>query len=310
MREFDLEKKKKRPRMFAGRYLGVSLLLAGALAAGMKLPLMLMEWQDTQRVGRSELLQAQEVVLTTQGDMSLAEKIRFIQSEGVSNFPMTNGRRYTIMNVGEHIREELEKLKDQGILWDYGEYSFSIRAEAIFNIDTEDSERSLMIWQGTAISDICTLNVTMDDESGKILSIYQRFQNFSRLPGSSSVGTDLYTVVEKNDSATKKWAGEILAAWAEYLECTLLETDEAGGNQEGNTMTMDSSELEAMIHELEAQGLETEEAYVEAMRRLGLEVSDEADERNFYGTLEDDRDKVLYQVYLDSDGRGMGIFFE
>ncbi len=292
--------------------MGVSLLLIVALVAGMVLPSFLMEWQDAQRVGRSQLWEGQEVVLTDQSNMTLGEKTTLINSETANRLPVVNGRRYSAENVREHMREELGKLKDLGILWDYEEDSLAISTEAWFVMDEEDSQRSLMVWDSTGITNDSYMGWIMDDESGKILSIHQSFRDSAAVSGYSgmSEGTDgdrIYQVVEKDDPVREKWAMDILEAWAEYLECTLLDTDYKVWIPDRNVETANSIELELLIQEFMAQGLSEEEAYIKAARSLGLEIMDK--EYNIYGTLEDGKGQVIYQVYLEPDGRGIAVFF-
>ncbi len=292
--------------------MGVSLLLIAALVAGMVLPSFLMEWQDAQRVGRSQLWEGQEVVLTDQSNMTLGEKTTLINSETANRLPVVNGRRYSAENVREHMREELGKLKDLGILWDYEEDNLAISTEAWFIMDEEDSQCSLMVWDSTGITNDSYIGWIMDDESGKILSIHQNFRDSAAASGYSgmSEGTDgdrIYQVVEKDDPVREKWAMDILEAWAEYLECTLLDTDYKVWIPDGSMEVANSIELELLIQEFIEQGLSEKEAYIKAAKSLGLEIMDE--EYNIYGTLEDEKGQVIYRVYLESDGRGMAVFF-
>ena len=114
--------------------------------------------------------------------------------------------------------------------------------------------------------------------------------------------------MEKKDPVRERWARELLAAWAEYLECTLLETSEVGWGIDDQISAEDSQELQQLMDELVATGLSPSEARVAAQDKLGLEVV-ETDEYHLDGTLEDEGGQVFYQVELDPDGRGFFIFF-
>jgi hypothetical protein len=194
------------------KYLAAVLGLLLVAAASLVLPSFAMEWQDDRQVGTCETEDTEAVVLTEQAAMSLCEKIQLMNTDTVNYMTMLNGKNYTQDTLKEKLLEELEKLEQLGILEDFDrESTYLKQAELIFYMDTWDSERSVMLWDGTVYNKGNYLHFFMDDETGKILSFNQIIQEYTDASASGDVREYVKTAMD-----------ELAENWAAYLGCQVL----------------------------------------------------------------------------------------
>ena len=155
-------------------YVITGVLLLFLTAASFFLPIRVLKWQDEQRTGKSEIEEVQEVVLKEQISMTLSEKLKLRNQETVNALTLVNGKNYNKDTIEDQIRKEIGILADQDILIDFDMESMKIReATVTFYVDMEDSERSIMFWQGYVETLEYDVSFFLDDETGKIVSFAQ-----------------------------------------------------------------------------------------------------------------------------------------
>lgn len=259
-----------------------NLLIAGVLLVGtifgFTLPADLMEWKDTQRLWQMEQQQAEEVSVIYDTDMTFTEKIRFLQEDEVKNILMSGGKNFTEEKMIVHVKKELEELQTRGIVMiNDKELTYGVQ-RILCQIDDRDGNRSMILWELIAKSQDEQFVMTVDDETGKILTIYH-------------IGTVDEITYAKNywkvsDQKKTEYVLELDVAaqqWADYWGAELVTTavyELPIANQ------MD--EMEKEVQSLVKQGIAIEDAWNTIYEEWTSDAEEEILERRMYATFEDE----------------------
>lgn len=292
------------------RYLIAGALLAALVAAGFFLPTRVMEWQDQQRIGNAEAEEVQEVVLKEQASMTLLQRLLLRNREGaeVDALKLVNGKNYTEDTIGEQVRTEIRTLIELGILNGLDlEDVMSVEASVLFYVDLVDTEKSAMIWSGTALTGNCRLDFELDDESGKIVEISQYYYR-NGYGEATSVGDaendemegDV-TVVEKSwRILSDEELRTVAEQWGEYLGCTVTDV---GYNLEEFFSGREEEAFQREVEQMMKKGYSEEEALWMAASAWGI-MEDDAIWLGRKVLLGDKEAEVTYMLRSD---RGVAI---
>lgn len=277
-------------------YIIAGILLLFFSVASLFLPSYLMEWRDEQRTEKSQVEEVQEVVLKEQVSMTLSEKLKLRGQKTVNALELVNGKNYNQDTINDQVRKEIGILAEQELLIDFDMDSLQkVTATVSFYVDMEDSERSIMLWEGIVDLLDYQLAFTMDDETGKILSfsqyIYDRRDVLYDDYGMQSNGMSVTKVVlDEPDIGTEKLQ-EMAERWGDYLGYKVTESHSAW-MEEG----LGTEELELYAEQVErmiSKGYSREEAEIMASREWGIDTS----ERQFYVNLENEGDQIRYLLH-------------
>lgn len=277
-------------------YIIAGILLLFLSGASLFLPSYIMEWRDEQRTEKSQVEEVQEVVLKEQVSMTLSEKLKLRGQETVNALELVNGKNYNQDTINEQVRKEIGILAEQGLLADADMDSpQKVEATVSFYVDMEDSERSIMLWEGFADSQDYQLAFTMDDETGKILSFsqysYDRGEVLYDDYGMQSNGMSVTKVIPDEPDIGTEELQEMAERWGDYLGYKVTESHSAW-MEEG----LGAEELELYAEQVErmiSKGYSREEAEIMASREWGIATS----ERQLYVNLEDEGDQIRYLLH-------------
>lgn len=271
-------------------YIIVGILLLFLSAASLFLPSYIMDWQDEQRTEKSEAEEVQEVVLKEQISMTLSKKLKLKNQESTNALQLVNGKNYNRDTIHEQVEKEIEILAEQGLLIDFDTDSpRSVESNLFFYVDMEDSERSIMLWEGVVDSFNYQLTFTMDDETGKIVS----FTEYSYDRGEVLYDTDS---MQSNGMAVSKYAWddsdmgveelkEMAESWGNYLGYKVAESHSTWADE-----SLGTDEYAAKVEKMISKGYSREEAEILVAREWGFAES----ERKLYVKLEDEGDQIEY----------------
>lgn len=313
MKQTNAWREKRRRGGHAWKYFLMGCLFLAVAAASIRLPSDMLDWQDKKRVGQSQTLPAQEVVLSAQEDMSLLEKLNLLISDNMHVLPMENGKHYTREDVTEKAEEELEKLKELGFL-DEVELKWLKFAvpEAAFYLDMENGEHSMMVWNGYAEDGQWMLDYLLDDETGKVLTLQRK-----RISNNINIGNaEIYDV----DGVRKAYQGDVRLGldaeeafrelaekadkWGEYLGCSLKQVVPVMTGIKYQKELY--GEIEERMQSLEDRGYSWEDAYQIVCEEMGIVPSDFYERQSVYALYENDEDFVLFYFCRELDD---GSFF-
>ena len=200
------------------QYFMTVLILIVTATIGFTMPSILLEHQDEQRVENIETQAAEEVVLTSQTELTLIEKLQLMQKDTVTYLSMVQGKNYDRASISVQVQQELRKLRDLEIL-DLESLDFLYNVEDVsFLIDIEDGSRSMLMWTLCVVDDEWVITVTVDDETGKILGISKVEMSVSKSY------TDVQTVEMGETDNNQKDLEKIAEKWGEYLGIPLAES--------------------------------------------------------------------------------------
>lgn len=259
-----------------------NLLIAGVLLAGtilgFTLPADLMEWKDTQRLWQVEQQQAEEVSVIYDTDMTFTEKIRFLQEDDLKTIEMSGGKNFTEEKMIVHVKKELEELQTRGIVMlNDKELTYGVQ-RILCQMDDRDGNRSMILWELIAKSQDEQFVMTVDDETGKILTIYhlRAFEEATDAKNYQKVSvSDKTEYVLELDVAAQLWAnywGVDLVTTAVYDFPILDQVDE----------------MEKEVQSLLKQGIEIEDAWNAIYEEWAGVAEGEVLERRMYATFEDE----------------------
>lgn len=261
------------------QYLTMILLIAAVAVCGFVLPSELMKWQDEKRLEHSESREAEEVVLEAGTDLTMIEKLQLMQKSTVTALEMEQGKHYSHETILEKAEKELQKLEALGLIDLESQEKYWVIFQIQFFVDTEDGTKSMILWTLSVTTDNFYLVISMDDETGKILSLYQ--MDFADAPGQKTGKPE----IESDDSAELYEAAE---KWAEYLEVTLAEVYDTP-----NPTANINKAQEGEIDELVEQGMSKESANEKVLEEWRI-----AEEGGHW----------LYGVYEDETGIAAYLF--
>ncbi len=256
------------------------LILAVFAVGGFMLPSEFMKWQDRQRLKNSETQSGEEVILVPQTDMTLIEKMQLTQKDSVTTLPMERGKNYDGDSVIPKMQKELQKLSDLGLPDLEEQECFYEIEDILFLVDTRDGTKSMILWNASVVADDFRIGISMDDETGKILSL---FYYEKRGDTSLSVYGDKSLAIENAIEAVYPVDLEDAAKkWGEYLGISLAETYDTP-NPTADIYKDREKEIKALMKE----GFSEEEATRKVYEAWGLEEKNE---------------NWLYAVYEDESG--------
>lgn len=277
-------------------YIIAGIFLLFLSGASLFLPSHIMEWRDEQRTEKSQVEEVQEVVLKEQVSMTLSEKLKLRGQETVNALELVNGKNYNQDTINEQVRKEIGILAEQGLLADVDMDSpQKVEATVSFYVDMEDSERSIMLWEGFADSQDYQLAFTMDDETGKILSFsqysYDRGEVLYDDYGMQSNGMSVTKVIPDEPDIGTEELQEMAERWGDYLGYKVVESHSAWIEERLGTEELElyAQQVERMI----SKGYSREEAEIMASREWGIAAS----ERQLYVNLEDEGDQIRYLLH-------------
>ena len=261
---------------------GVRLLFL--TAASFFLPIRVLKWQDEQRTGKSEIEEVQEVVLKEQISMTLSEKLKLRNQETVNALTLVNGKNYNKDTIEDQIRKEIGILADQDILIDFDMESMKIReATVTIYVYMEDSERSIMLWQGYVETLEYDVSFFLDDETGKIVS----FAQYAAWPVVDYAGA--VTGISRDMSMEMEEQKELARRWAEYLGCEMKASSTGWyGIGQGAEEELFEKEIDMLI----SKGYSYEEAGLKVALAWGISV----DRQVLRVVFEDNGDTIQYTL--------------
>jgi len=284
-------------------YLIAGILIAGAAAASMLLPDTLLRWQDEKQVGRAEVKEAEEVILTEQASMTFSQKLELLKGNTVNTLTLVNGKNYTQETIGAKVKEEAGKLAELGILPDLNaEEMIFPGSEINFFMDMEDSERSMMLWTGVAYAGDYQLDYLLDDESGKLLGFRQSGieaggVSYAGAKAGAALGGDemieAETKVEENFSLSEEDLTKLAERWAEYLGCRLLEISRFNPDSFSEE---DKKLIEKEMQKYREKGMNEKEAYMMALESLGYSYGSSYWDYTLYATFQDEAGTIKYTI--------------
>ena len=265
-------------------YVITGVLLLFLTAASLLLPIRVLKWQDEQRTGKSEIEEVQEVVLKEQISMTLSEKLKLRNQETVNALTLVNGKNYNKDTIEDQIRKEIGILADQDILIDFDMESMKIReATVTFYVDMEDSERSIMFWQGYVETLEYDVSFFLDDETGKIVS----FAQYAAGPVADYAGAAMG--ISRDMSMEMEEQKELARRWAEYLGCEMKASSTGWyGIGQGAEEELFEKEIDMLI----SKGYSYEEAGLKVALAWGISV----DRQVLRVVFEDNGDTIQYTL--------------
>ncbi|MEH2953810.1 hypothetical protein VV089_12620 [Candidatus Merdisoma sp. JLR.KK011] len=265
-------------------YVITGVLLLFLTAASFFLPIRVLKWQDEQRTGKSEIEEVQEVVLKEQISMTLSEKLKLRNQETVNALTLVNGKNYNKDTIEDQIRKEIGILADQDILIDFDMESMKIReATVTFYVDMEDSERSIMFWQGYVETLEYDVSFFLDDETGKIVS----FAQYAAGPVADYAGAAIG--LSRDMSMEMEEQKELARRWAEYLGCEMKASSTGWyGIGQGAEEELFEKEIDMLI----SKGYSYEEAGLKVALAWGISV----DRQVLRVVFEDNGDTIQYTL--------------
>lgn len=270
------------------QYMITVFVIAVTALAGFLMPSALLEWQDEQRLEASEVQAAEEVVLTSQAELTVIEKLQLMQSDTVTKLPMAQGKNYDRDSIIIKVQQEIKKLCELEILSiDSLERRYLVEGVEFF-IDTEDGSKSMMLWTVHIVNDEEVLTVTADDETGIILSVLHT--NFWKNVSVSDDKVSSYKVPETGDGELT----DIAKKWGEYLGIDLVDT-----SIYDKTIVSGLDEMEKEVDVLVKQGLDTEEAYARIYEEWGL--VEEFQDRRLFATYEDENGMIVFMFRQNTE---------
>lgn len=289
------------------KYLVTGILILAVAIAGMKVPELLFAWQDERQFGKIRVEAAQEVVLKEQVSMTLSQKMELLRSDNLDSITLRNGKNYTQDTVVEKAGQEVERLLELEILSGFQkeELLFS-STELSFVMDVEDSEKSLMFWILSAVTNEHVFQFFLDDESGKIFFIWQTpgvgnaAYAEAQTDAKASAGTDKTpseTKVLRDRVFTREELEKKGEVWADYLGCRLL------GFSTVESIIDEEEEVSRLSAKYMKEGFSKTEAYEMAVQALGYPYRASA----LVVRLEDEAGPVDY--YLSSTEEEYCIYF-
>ncbi len=265
-------------------YVITGVLLLFLTAASFFLPIRVLKWQDEQRTGKSEIEEVQEVVLKEQISMTLSEKLKLRNQETVNALTLVNGKNYNKDTIEDQIRKEIGILADQDILIDFDMESMKIReATVTFYVDMEDSERSIMFWQGYVETLEYDVSFFLDDETGKIVS----FAQYAAGPVADYAGAAIG--LSRDMSMEMEEQKELARRWAEYLGCEMKASSTGWyGIGQGAEEELFEKEIDMLI----SKGYSYEESGLKVALAWGISV----DRQVLRVVFEDNGDTIQYTL--------------
>lgn len=277
------------------RYLMTVVLLFAAAIAGFTMPSKLLEWEDAHRIDHLEMQSSEKVLLTAQTNMTLIEKILLLQNDMVATLAMAEGKNYTSDGIFVQVQNELQVLSKLGIIeLERFDLNFGIE-DILFLVDIQGGTQSMLLWKVYAVTENGLLRMTVDDETGKILTLTYT-EEATKAVSSDSEFFDLTgePVDDNQDSPDSGQIKRIAEKWAEYLDVELVETSVFD-----RTIVSGYDEIQKEIDQLVEKGIDRETAEDKIYEEWGY-AGEEFYNRRIYATYEDESGIVMYGFRINT----------
>lgn len=264
-------------KRWKGYLIGGGALFAAA-AIGFGLPQLLLRWQDIRLEGKIESEESARVEIVEQPELTIVDKILLTVESDVNTMPLTKGKYFDEEEVPEQVKQEVTTLAEAGVLPEAAETVEHISVNPFFAMAV-DGERSAIFWQAEAYGDDAELMVTLDDETGKILSLYctvflgeleegggwSKVQNIAQ----SEAGVQEEETAESEAGVQEMEIPSLNAlakSFGEYLGCTLSGLEDSESVME----VYDSEEYRREWERLMKEGYSKQEAETRAREMFGV----------------------------------------
>lgn len=258
----------------------VTVSIALAALIGFAFPPRLLRWQDQKRLETSEIVEAEEVFLQSEGTLSIMEKMLFPGRMNVTFLQMEQGKHYNRSTIQIKAMEEIEKLRELEILEpkEEGEKEYCTVYDVLFLVETSDGKNSMMLWSLGVIGEKTYMEFTLDDETGKILQIYQQDMSYTDEKIQKKQKIQVEQAPEEEEME------QIARRWGEYLGITLVsDAGEPDGYREWDEKI--NGEIEHLVEE----GISKEEASEKVYESWGIDVSQRG---SYYAVFEDGKAQI------------------
>lgn len=155
------------------KYIAMTMFTIGLSYLCFILPPELSSLQDSKTVGHINLETLEETKVELQQQMSMLEKINLLSSQDINTNGITikQGKELTEDKVREVCKDEIQKLKDLGILGPIDINFDKDKMSSIINfyISTADPSKSVIVWNAIFMHDDNYIVISLDDETGKII---------------------------------------------------------------------------------------------------------------------------------------------
>lgn len=262
------------------KYLITVIILAVLLVTGFTIPSKLFTWEDRQRMDSLNVMESEEVVLVSQTNMTITEKIQLLGSSRATAVEMETGKNYTAEEMIVHAQKEAKILSELGILESENFYPAYGIERISFWIDARGGAKSMVLWSVYAESDGEKLRMLVDDETGKILTVTHT-KTFMKVTSSN----DMHVTPEKELSEYTANLEEVAEKWAQYWDVEIVET-----TVYDKTIISGYEEMQKEIELLIKNGLDAEEATEKIYEEWGPPTAEEeaVPTNRLYATFEDE----------------------
>lgn len=149
------------------------------------LPSELSRWKDELTIGTVNLDQIEEINIESSRQLTMLEKLELLMdyySYNTNTISLKKGKNLTENDIPEVCQREIDRLKDLGFLEDisYDPEADNMKAYPYFYVSSEDPSKSMVVWSAVISSDLRSISIEIDDESGKILGMINKSAYYSK----------------------------------------------------------------------------------------------------------------------------------
>jgi len=195
---------------------GVALVLTGSFF----LPNAVAGVTDGRRLDNLTVIDSQSISFEAAPELNMFGRIALVANMNTEVLPLKTGNAMDYDEASEKVCQELERFSKNGA-WklDYSKYSLEDGAAALV-IDTFFPARSLIVWEMTLADPAgSTIAVVLDDETGSILRLVQKWASASESPVATgarkSADEELYAAAENLTEMMTEYYG-FYVALADY----------------------------------------------------------------------------------------------
>lgn len=198
------------------------------------LPVIVTKFRDLRQINTINIVDIQPIYADIDSKDSMAKKISIVKNdvydESVQILGYGSGARFTMESAVSNVAQQIQRLYDLGLLpekaSEYIDKNNNLNKIFILGIkfafDETNPSYNLILWDVQAISDEYTLNMKIDDETGKVLAYSVSCDNVNKWSNSIDF-----------DSAVEKWAeylgmshvGEIKSVYGNKAKAYIKSTD-------------------------------------------------------------------------------------
>jgi len=175
---------------------------------------------DGRRLDNLTVIDSQSISFEAAPELNMFGRIALVANSHTEVLPLKTGTVMDYDEASEKVRRELERFsKNDAWKLDYSKYSLEEGAVALV-IDTFFPTRSLIVWEMTLADPAgSTIAVVLDDETGSILRLVQKWASASESPVATgarkSADEELYAAAESLTEMMTEYYG-FYVALADY----------------------------------------------------------------------------------------------